>query len=58
MVRVVLGVVRRCVHVFASAAEEPRNEGNADLNEEMTWSKVRIDPLHLHTCICTGCMAV
>ena len=46
MVHVVLCVVRRCVqhsvHVFASAAEEPRNEGNADLNEEMTWSKVRM----------------
>ena len=46
MVHVVLCVVRRCVqhsvHVFVSAAEEPRNEGNADLNEEMTWSKVRM----------------
>ena len=34
--------VQHSVHVFASAAEEPRNEGNADLNEEMTWSKVRM----------------
>ena len=33
------------VFVCVPAAEEQRNEENADLNEEMTWSKV--GPLHL-----------
>lgn len=36
-----------CVFVCIPAAEEQRNEENADLNEEMTWSKV--GPLHLQS---------